>query len=177
MAAGGKGWVERARRGVKTAWFMVAMVASLLMASAPALVAAGDVAVALWLEVRLGCLRCHGLRGHLERYGFRSSLVDIPLVSIARSVVITCKQRLAPPHCCSNALAGYWGICSYELDFFSSSENFCIGYVCYFFKYSNFIIFWDMGFPSRFFIFFPFRMGICPSESYSSCYVRACLHS
>ncbi|BAD68190.1 alpha/beta hydrolase-like [Oryza sativa Japonica Group] len=90
MAAGGKGWVERARRGVKTAWFMVAMVASLLMASAPALVAAGDVAVALWLEVRLGCLRCHGLRGHLERYGFRSSLVDIPLVSIARSVVITC---------------------------------------------------------------------------------------
>lgn len=90
MAAAGKGWAERVRRGVKTVWFMVAMVASLLVASAPALVAAGDVAVALWLEVRLGCFRGDGLRGHLQRYRFRNSLADIPLVSIVRSVVVTC---------------------------------------------------------------------------------------
>ncbi|KAG2590472.1 uncharacterized protein LOC120674149 [Panicum virgatum] len=90
MAAAGKGWAERVRRGVRTAWFMVAMVASLLVASAPALVAAGDVAVALWIEVRLGCLRGHGLRGHLQRYRFRSSLADIPLVSVLRSLIITC---------------------------------------------------------------------------------------
>ncbi|XP_062216641.1 uncharacterized protein LOC133916803 [Phragmites australis] len=90
MAAAGKGWAERARRGAKTAWFMVALLASLLVPSAPALVAVGDVAVALWLEVRLGCVRCHGLRGHLQRYGFRSSLADIPLVSVVRSLVITC---------------------------------------------------------------------------------------
>ncbi|GJN18228.1 hypothetical protein PR202_gb05368 [Eleusine coracana subsp. coracana] len=87
----GKGWaVERASRAVKTVWFVVALLASLLVASAPALVAAGDVSVALWLEVRLGCLRCHGLRDHLQRYSFRSSLADIPLVSIVRSLVITC---------------------------------------------------------------------------------------
>jgi len=66
------------------------MVASLLVASAPALVAAGDVAVALWIEVRLGCLRGHGLRGHLQQYRFRSSLADIPLVSVLRSLIITC---------------------------------------------------------------------------------------
>ncbi|GJM93729.1 hypothetical protein PR202_ga10312 [Eleusine coracana subsp. coracana] len=90
MAAGGKGWAERASRAVKTVWFVVALLASLLVASAPALVAAGDVSVALWLEVRLGCLRCHGLRDHFQRYSFRSSLADIPLVSIVRSLVITC---------------------------------------------------------------------------------------
>lgn len=99
MAAGGKGWAERVRRGVRTAWFMVVMMASLLVASAPALVAAGDVAVALWLEVRLGCFRGDGgLRGHLQRYRFRNSLADIPLVSVVRSVVITCKP---PPAACS----------------------------------------------------------------------------
>lgn len=91
MAAGGKGWAERVRRGARTAWFMVAMVASLLVASSPALVAAGDMAVALWLEARLGCFRGDGLRGHLQRYRFRNSLADIPLVSVVRSIVITCK--------------------------------------------------------------------------------------
>ena len=96
MAAAGKGWAERVRRGVRTAWFMVAMVASLLVASAPALVAAGDVVVALWIEVRLGCLRGHGLRGHLQRYRFRSSLADIPLVSVLRSLIITCKLKALP---------------------------------------------------------------------------------
>lgn len=82
---------ERVRRAVRTVWFMVVMVASLPVASAPALVAAGDVAVALWLEVRLGCFHGHGLQGHLQQYRFRSSLADIPLVSILRSLVITCK--------------------------------------------------------------------------------------
>nr|CAB3477759.1 unnamed protein product [Digitaria exilis] len=90
MATGGKGWAERVRRAVRTIWVMVVMVASLLVASAPTLVAAGDVAVALWLEVRLGCLSGHGLRGHVQQYRFRSSLADIPLVSILRSLVITC---------------------------------------------------------------------------------------
>ena len=103
MGAGGKGWTETASRGLKTAWFMVVMLASLLVASAPVVVAAGDVAVALWLEVRLGCPRCGGLRDHLRRYGFRSSLVDIPLLSVVRSLLITCKLPLPPPQCYSGA--------------------------------------------------------------------------
>ncbi|VAH62040.1 unnamed protein product [Triticum turgidum subsp. durum] len=90
MGAGGKGWPETASRGVRTAWFMVVMVASLLVASAPVVVAAGDVAVTLWLEARLGCPRCRGLRDHLRGYAFRSSLVDIPLLSVLRSFAITC---------------------------------------------------------------------------------------
>jgi hypothetical protein len=89
---------------VKTAWFMVVMVASLLAASAPVVVAAGDVAVALWLEASLGCLRCGGLRDHFRHYAFRSSLLDIPLVSVLRSLVIACKLPL-PPQCCSTVLA------------------------------------------------------------------------
>jgi hypothetical protein len=103
MAAAGKGRAERASRALKTVWFVVALLASLLVASAPALVAAGDVAVALWLEVRLPCLRCHGLRDHLQRYSFQSSLADIPLVSVVRSLIITCKPRfpLAPQWCFS----------------------------------------------------------------------------
>jgi hypothetical protein len=99
MAAAGKGWAERASRAAKTVWFVVALLASLLVASAPALMATGDVAVALWLEVRLGCLRCHSLWDHLQRYSFRNSLADIPLVSVVRTLVITCKPRcLLSPH-------------------------------------------------------------------------------
>ncbi|XP_047055600.1 uncharacterized protein LOC124661767 [Lolium rigidum] len=94
MGAGGKGWTETATRVVKTAWFMVVMVASLLAASAPVVVAAGDVAVALWLEASLGCLRCGGLRDHFRHYAFRSSLLDIPLVSVLRSLVIACVYLL-----------------------------------------------------------------------------------
>nr|XP_010925129.1 uncharacterized protein LOC105047761 isoform X1 [Elaeis guineensis] len=94
MAAGGKGNVERVRRGLRTAFFMLIMVASLLVSSAPVLVAAGDVTVSLALASRFACARCYSVRGHLERYGFKSSLMDIPLVSIVRSLVITCVYSL-----------------------------------------------------------------------------------
>ncbi|XP_020099271.1 uncharacterized protein LOC109717780 isoform X2 [Ananas comosus] len=90
MAAGGKGAVERVRRGLRTALFMLTMAASLLVASAPVLVAVGDVAVSLVLASRLACARCYGVRAHVERYGFKSSLMDVPLVSILRSLIITC---------------------------------------------------------------------------------------
>jgi hypothetical protein len=131
MAAAGKGWAERASRAVKTVWFVVALLASLLVASAPALMAAGDVAVALWLEVRLGCLRCHGLRDHLQRYSFRNSLADIPLVSVVRTLVITCKPRcLLSPHWCflERSSVESRGACSSELDFhLISFEIFRLG--------------------------------------------------
>lgn len=90
MAAGGKGNLERVRRGLRTAFFMLAMVASLLVSSAPVLVAVGDVTVSLALASRFACATCYSVRGHLERYGFKNSLMDIPLVSIVRSLVITC---------------------------------------------------------------------------------------
>ncbi|KAJ3685283.1 hypothetical protein LUZ61_014447 [Rhynchospora tenuis] len=100
MATGGnKGGIEKLRRGVRTVFFMLTMLASLLVASAPALVALGDIAVSVALASRLTSAGRHvstglGLRGHLREYGFRSSLLDIPLVSIVRSLIITCVYTL-----------------------------------------------------------------------------------
>lgn len=89
--AAGKGNMERIRRGIRTVFFMLTMVASLLVLSLPILVAAGDVLVSFALISSFSCVGCYGFRDHLQRYGFRSSLIDIPFVSVVRSVVITCK--------------------------------------------------------------------------------------
>lgn len=70
--------------------FMVAMMASLLVSSMPVLVAIGDVLVPCLLVTSFSCLTCHGLKEHLHRYAFKSSLTDIPLVSVIRSVIIIC---------------------------------------------------------------------------------------
>ncbi|KAH7652120.1 Prolyl aminopeptidase protein [Dioscorea alata] len=90
MAAGGKGNLERIRRGFRTALFMLTMVASLLVLSAPLLLAVGDVFVSLVLASRYACATCYGLREHLRKYDFGSSLMDIPVISVVRSLVITC---------------------------------------------------------------------------------------
>ncbi|KAJ0985642.1 hypothetical protein J5N97_003998 [Dioscorea zingiberensis] len=94
MPAGGKGNLERIRRGFRTVFFMLIMVASLLVLSAPLLLGVGDVLVSLALASRYACATCYGLREHLRRYEFRSSLMDIPLVSIIRSLIITCAYFL-----------------------------------------------------------------------------------
>uniref|UniRef100_A0A6V7QVJ1 AB hydrolase-1 domain-containing protein n=1 Tax=Ananas comosus var. bracteatus TaxID=296719 RepID=A0A6V7QVJ1_ANACO len=93
---GGKGAPERIRRGLRTALFVVTMVASLLATSAPALVAVADAGAALALAARLACGGggC-GVRAQVERYGFRSSLMDVPLASLLRSLVITCVYCLS----------------------------------------------------------------------------------
>ncbi|XP_043703033.1 uncharacterized protein LOC122653156 [Telopea speciosissima] len=88
--ASGKGYVERIRRCIRTVFFMLTMVASLLFLSAPVLVALGDMLVLCVLISSFTCVGCYSFKEHLHRYGFRSSLVDIPLVSILRSLVITC---------------------------------------------------------------------------------------
>ncbi|XP_019150151.1 PREDICTED: uncharacterized protein LOC109146957 [Ipomoea nil] len=90
MASGGKGGLEKLRRCVRTLYFMVAMVASLLVLSAPVLVAIGDVMVQCVLISSFTCISCYSIQEHLHRYTFKSSLTEIPLVSIIRSLVITC---------------------------------------------------------------------------------------
>lgn len=82
--------MERVRRTVFTLFFMVTMIASLMMLSAPVLVAAGDILISLLLASRFACARCYGFREHMDRYGFTISLMDIPLASIIRSLVLTC---------------------------------------------------------------------------------------
>ncbi|KAL7099776.1 hypothetical protein ACP275_09G106700 [Erythranthe tilingii] len=86
----GSWWLEKVRRGVRTVYFMVVMVASLLVVSLPLVVAASDVVLPCLLIQSFVCVKCYSFREHLQRYAFRSSLVDIPLVSIARSLIITC---------------------------------------------------------------------------------------
>ena len=72
---------------------MVVMVTSLLVMSLPLLVALGDVVVPCLLISSFTCVRCYGFKEHLNRYAFKSSLIDIPLVSITRSLIITCTFR------------------------------------------------------------------------------------
>ncbi|XP_072992685.1 uncharacterized protein [Typha latifolia] len=90
----GKGNMERILRGVRTVFFVVTMVASLLVLSAPVLVAVGDVVVSMALASRFACVRCYGVRGHVARYGFKTSLMDVPLISILRSLIVTCVYTL-----------------------------------------------------------------------------------
>lgn len=113
MATAGKGSLETIRRGFRTALFMVTMVASLLVLSAPLLVALGDVSVSLALASTFACVRCHGFRGHLDGYSFRSSLMDIPLVSVVRSLIITCVYSLCDsPAISSGPFLGTALLCS-----------------------------------------------------------------
>lgn len=88
--AAGKGGLEKLWRFVRTIYFMVVMVASLLILSLPVLVAIGDVLVPCVLISSFTCVRCYSFNQHLHRYAFRSSLTDIPLVSVIRSLIIIC---------------------------------------------------------------------------------------
>ncbi|XP_059644679.1 uncharacterized protein LOC132286370 [Cornus florida] len=88
--AAGKGCFEKLRRFVRTVYFMVAMVASLLILSAPLLVAIVDILVPCVLISSFTCVRCYSFKEHLRRYAFKSSLTDIPMVSVIRSIIIAC---------------------------------------------------------------------------------------
>ncbi|XP_059303320.1 uncharacterized protein LOC132055485 [Lycium ferocissimum] len=90
MASMGKGGTEKVKRCLRTIYFMVVMLASLLMLSAPMMVSIGDFLVSSMFVSSFTCLRCYSFKEHLHRYAFKTSLTDIPLVSIMRSLIITC---------------------------------------------------------------------------------------
>lgn len=84
----GRGSLEGVRRGIRTVFFMVIMLGSLLVVSAPIFVAILDIIVP---SVLLRVFKsCHGLKADWNTYSFRSSLVDIPLISLIRSIIIIC---------------------------------------------------------------------------------------
>ncbi|KAL9232046.1 hypothetical protein vseg_007194 [Gypsophila vaccaria] len=83
--------MERVQRGVRTVFFVVAMTVSLLIQCLPVLVAIGDVLVPCVLISSFTCIKCYGIKELLvRRYAFKSSLIDIPFVSVLRSLLITC---------------------------------------------------------------------------------------
>lgn len=84
-------FLEKVRRCLRTLFFVVAMLASLLVSSLPLLVAICDVLVPSFLLSSFTCVTCYGAKEHLTRYGFKRSLTDIPLVSVARSFLFICK--------------------------------------------------------------------------------------
>lgn len=90
MLVKGGWWWEKVRRGVRTVYFMVAMVSSLVVVALPVVVAIVDAVLPCLLISSFTCVKCYSFREHLHRYAFKSSLVDIPLVSIIRSLVIIC---------------------------------------------------------------------------------------
>ncbi|KAK7276395.1 hypothetical protein RIF29_17534 [Crotalaria pallida] len=82
----------RILRGVKTLFFLITMVMSLLLFSAPVLLVIADALVpsALLSALSPASLSLQTLFSHFHNYDFRYSLIDIPLISITRSIIIFC---------------------------------------------------------------------------------------
>lgn len=71
--------------------FMVIMVVSLLVSCAPLLISIVDVVVpCVLLSTFACCTSCFGLYGDWTTYNVRTSIVDIPLLSLIRSLAIFC---------------------------------------------------------------------------------------
>lgn len=87
MGAGrgaGRGSLETLKRCGRTLFFLVSMVGSLFVSSGPLLVSILDVFVVL--SAFTCCRSCFSFRADWATYSFRSSLVDIPLLSVGRSL-------------------------------------------------------------------------------------------
>jgi hypothetical protein len=68
------------------------MLGSFLISSMPLLVSIADIAIPCTLLSTFTCCEsCFSFRIDWSSYNFRSSLVDIPFVSLVRSVVAICK--------------------------------------------------------------------------------------
>lgn len=90
-----EGKPKRVVRGVKTLFFLLTMLISLLVFSAPVIVAIADALLPSAL-LSAGSLAPNpplsyvNISSHLRSYDFRFSLIDIPLISLVRSAVILC---------------------------------------------------------------------------------------
>ncbi|KAL0292911.1 UNVERIFIED_CONTAM: hypothetical protein Scaly_3150000 [Sesamum calycinum] len=81
-------------RWIKTLFFLITMIISLLLFSTPILLVIADALLPFsFLSASLSpsSLTLHTFSSHLKNYDFRYSLIDIPLISILRSAIILCK--------------------------------------------------------------------------------------
>nr|AFK47256.1 unknown [Medicago truncatula] len=87
---------KRILRVVKTLFFLITMILSLLLFSAPVLLVIADALLpsALLSTLSPVSLSLTTLSSHFHNYDFRYSLIDIPLVSIIRSFIIFCVYSL-----------------------------------------------------------------------------------
>lgn len=85
----GRGSLETLKRCGRTLFFLVNMVGSLFVSSGPLLVSILDIFVVL--SAFTCCRSCFSFRADWATYSFRGSLVDIPLLSVGRSLAALCK--------------------------------------------------------------------------------------
>ncbi|KAL9421673.1 hypothetical protein AB3S75_034028 [Citrus x aurantiifolia] len=103
-------------RAFKTLFFLITMLVSLLLFSAPVLLAIADTllpSALLSASLSPSSLSLSTLSSHFNDYDFRYSLVDIPLISIIRSAVIICVYGLCDgPRLSRGPYLGITTICS-----------------------------------------------------------------
>ncbi|XWS07641.1 hypothetical protein CRYUN_Cryun41cG0007000 [Craigia yunnanensis] len=106
---------RRILRGVKTVFFLITMVISFLLFSAPVfLVIADTLLPSALLSASLSpSLSFKTFSSHFHNYDFRYSLIDIPLISIIRSAVIICVYSFCDgPRLSRGPYLGITTICS-----------------------------------------------------------------
>lgn len=104
---------KRFVRWIKTLFFLIAMLISLLLFSAPILLVIADAILPSALLSASLSLNLQALSSHLNNYDFRSSLIDIPLVSIIRSAIILCVYSFCDgPRLSRGSYLGIATICS-----------------------------------------------------------------
>nr|XP_043616641.1 uncharacterized protein LOC122588567 [Erigeron canadensis] len=110
-------------RGIKTVLFLITMIISFLIFSAPILVAIADTIVPTALlsasisspvsTYQNNFSLIHSISSHLYNYDFRYSLIDIPLISIIRSGIILCVYGLCDgPGLSNGPYLGITTVCS-----------------------------------------------------------------
>ncbi|XP_076942256.1 uncharacterized protein LOC143612069 [Bidens hawaiensis] len=121
-------------RGFKTVFFLVTMIISFLLFSAPILFAIAD--ALLPTALLLASLSppppesvLQTLNTHLSNYGFRYSLIDIPLISTIRSAIILCVYGLCDgPGLSRGPYLGITTVCSVvSLLFVSVKASYVFG--------------------------------------------------
>ncbi|KAL4308728.1 hypothetical protein GQ457_01G044270 [Hibiscus cannabinus] len=88
---------EKSRRVLKTVFFLITMGISFLVFSAPVFLVLADAVLPCALlsaSLSPSYLSVKTLRSYFENYDFRSSLIDIPIISVVRSAVIICVYSL-----------------------------------------------------------------------------------
>lgn len=89
---------RRVLRGFKTLFFLITMVVSFLLFSAPVLVVIADTLLPCALispSISPSSVSLQNLYSHFSNYDFRNSIIDVPLISIVRSAVILCERFLS----------------------------------------------------------------------------------
>lgn len=123
---------KRVLRGVKTLFFLITMLISLLLFSAPVLLVIADTllpSALLSASLSPHPLSLATISSHLRNYDFRYSLIDIPLISIVRSAVIICVYSLCDgPRLSRGPYLGITTLCSVlSLVYVSLKASYMVG--------------------------------------------------